>query len=156
MTTKAVNLTWCGFKDIFYKKYFPEEIRKVKISKFVHLVQGNMSVSDYVTKFEALSQFATWVANDEKQKVDNFVMGLKATITRDVRVARVKEYAEVVDMAMISERALAGVQKEATRTMLYLPSLLRRPRTPMSHRSKTQSSRRRMSTRRLRRLSHRR
>ncbi|GMN26324.1 hypothetical protein TIFTF001_051508, partial [Ficus carica] len=30
----------------------------------------------------------------------------------DVRVARVKEYAEVVEMTMVSERALAGVQKE--------------------------------------------
>ena len=112
LTMTAANLTWSGFKDLFYNKYFPEEIRKAKISEFVHLVQGNMSVSDYMAKFEALSRFATWVANDEKQKVDHFVMGLKAAIARDVRVARVKEYAEVVEMAMISERALAGVQKE--------------------------------------------
>jgi len=71
-----------------------------------------MSVSDYVAKFEAVSRFTPWVANDEKQKVDHFVMGLKSAIARDVRVARVKEYAEVVEMAMISERALAGVQKK--------------------------------------------
>ncbi|GMN56937.1 hypothetical protein TIFTF001_026053 [Ficus carica] len=39
-------------------------------------------------------------------------MGLKAAIARDVRMAKVKEYAEVIEMVMISERALAGVQKE--------------------------------------------
>ena len=32
LTATATNLTWSGFKDLFYNKYFPEEIRKVKIS----------------------------------------------------------------------------------------------------------------------------
>ncbi|XP_073119964.1 uncharacterized protein [Henckelia pumila] len=46
------TLTWNGFKDVFYGKYFTISTRTRLAREFLELRQGIMSVAEYVKKFE--------------------------------------------------------------------------------------------------------
>ena len=44
-------IVWRQFKEAFYKKYFPDSVRRKKIGEFVHLEQEDMTVAQYEAKF---------------------------------------------------------------------------------------------------------
>ena len=44
--------TWLNFKRQFGEKYVPSHMRRQRATEFQRLVQGNMIVLEYVTKFE--------------------------------------------------------------------------------------------------------
>ncbi|XP_073014542.1 uncharacterized protein [Primulina eburnea] len=46
------TLTWNGFKEVFYSKYFTEEVRSRLTREFMMLRQGDNSVADFVRKFK--------------------------------------------------------------------------------------------------------
>ncbi|MDF3568361.1 retrotransposon gag domain-containing protein, partial [Enterobacter hormaechei] len=50
-------MTWEEFKDLFYGKYFPQIEGEKREMEFLNLKQGQMSVTEYQNKFEALSSF---------------------------------------------------------------------------------------------------
>nr|XP_004515569.1 uncharacterized protein LOC101501792 [Cicer arietinum] len=58
LLTQGVPITWDGFKEIFLGKYFTHNDRIQKETEFLNLRQGDMSVAEYVAKFEALSRVA--------------------------------------------------------------------------------------------------
>ena len=61
---------------LFQEKYLGDAILSSKISEFINLKQGTMSVADYTAKFEELAQFApTMVPNDSARKM-KFIHGL--------------------------------------------------------------------------------
>lgn len=49
------NITWNLFKEL--EKYFPRKTRKEKEREFDTLKQGNMSVGEYIRKFESLIRY---------------------------------------------------------------------------------------------------
>ncbi|XP_017407278.1 uncharacterized protein LOC108320387 [Vigna angularis] len=52
-------ITWELFKGKFYVEYFSNSVRFAKEMKFLQLVQGNMSVSEYADRFKHLIRFYT-------------------------------------------------------------------------------------------------
>jgi len=56
------KLTWEGFSELFYQRYFPE-IRNQK-EEFIKLAQGSMSVAQYSDKFNDLARFAKAIIPD--------------------------------------------------------------------------------------------
>ncbi|MCI85924.1 hypothetical protein A2U01_0107203, partial [Trifolium medium] len=56
----GVVITWEMFKREFWVKYFPADVRNRKVVEFLELKQGNMTVAEYATKFEALSAFSPY------------------------------------------------------------------------------------------------
>ena len=59
LESSQTEIIWEVFKEAFYQKYFPASVRKVKELEFVELQQGNMSVSEYIAKFEELCKSST-------------------------------------------------------------------------------------------------
>jgi len=53
------TITWELFKKKFYAEYFPDSVRYAKEVKFLQLMQGEMSVSEYAEKFNHLGRFHT-------------------------------------------------------------------------------------------------
>ena len=49
------EMEWSDFQMQFLNKYFPEELRKERISEFLELKQGGMTVTEYADKFLELS-----------------------------------------------------------------------------------------------------
>ena len=51
------GMVWATFKVKFLEKYFPITERNHNRMEFLELIQGNMTVREYMTKFECLSLF---------------------------------------------------------------------------------------------------
>ncbi|XP_075515516.1 uncharacterized protein LOC142550163 [Primulina tabacum] len=52
MSVNLHTLSWDGFKEGFYSKYFTEEVRSRLTREFMTLRQGDCSMADFVRKFE--------------------------------------------------------------------------------------------------------
>jgi len=52
-------ITWELFKKKLYAEYFLDSVRYAKEVEFLQLMQGDMSVSEYVEKFKHLGRFHT-------------------------------------------------------------------------------------------------
>ncbi|XP_024020868.1 uncharacterized protein LOC112091431 [Morus notabilis] len=116
LTPAATNVTWNGFKELFYNKYFIEEVKKSIVAEFVGLVQGTMTVDDYVTKFEGLSRFVSWIVGNDVEKMNFFIKGLKAAIHKDVSMLRRQSFSKVVELALIYEKGIKRQELESEAT----------------------------------------
>ncbi|XP_057982369.1 uncharacterized protein LOC131167589 [Malania oleifera] len=63
-----VPVIWDQFKELFFELYFPSIVRRAKAVKSMHLVQGQMTVSQYAAQFIELSHFAPHLAPNQEKK----------------------------------------------------------------------------------------
>ena len=82
--TMADEEAWGNFKTQFSDKYVPTHIKRQKAIEFQQLVQGNMTVQEYLTKFERLSRYAPELINTVEKKIAKFLEGLNPITERDV------------------------------------------------------------------------
>ncbi|WP_274923111.1 hypothetical protein, partial [Streptomyces clavifer] len=79
----ADGVAWANFKGQFLDKYVPSHIKRQKAAEFQLLVQGSMTVLEYLTKFERLSRYAPELVDTEEKKILKFLEGLHPIIERD-------------------------------------------------------------------------
>lgn len=79
----ANAVAWASFKRQFGDKYVPTHIKRQKAVEFQQLVQGNMTVLEYLTKFERLSRYAPELVDTVEKKIAKFLEGLNPIIERD-------------------------------------------------------------------------
>ena len=65
---QGAPITWERFKVEFLNQYFPRSAWEVKAREFSNLVQGSLSVEEYVARFMELSRFAPHLIPDEEKK----------------------------------------------------------------------------------------
>ncbi|RVW62817.1 hypothetical protein CK203_066065 [Vitis vinifera] len=68
-TQDVTKMVWMQFEELLLSNYFPEAVRRQKRAEFIHLVQRNMTVTEYATKFTQLSRYAPNVVADEQIEV---------------------------------------------------------------------------------------
>ena len=73
--TMANETTWETFKNQFTDKYIPSHVKRQKAIKFQQLKQGNMTVLEYVTKFERLARYARELIDTKQKKIIKFLEG---------------------------------------------------------------------------------
>ena len=72
-------VTWREFTTALRQYYIPAGLLNSKLSEFLELKQGNMTVMEYVNKFNHLAQYVgTHVDTDEK--IDCFNRGLSCIL----------------------------------------------------------------------------
>ncbi|XP_073137238.1 uncharacterized protein [Henckelia pumila] len=81
--------------------------------EFLEIRQGNMSIAEYVKKFERGRYFVPMISGDPAEELKHFTEGLNAFIRKDVRLSGVKNYKEAVDQAMLSEKDRNDIIKES-------------------------------------------
>ena len=64
MATWGAHITWKEFKEVFLEKYFPHSVCIQKEIEFLQLWQGEMTVSEYVVKFESLARFSHYLKDN--------------------------------------------------------------------------------------------
>nr|POE64183.1 g-type lectin s-receptor-like serine/threonine-protein kinase [Quercus suber] len=96
-------ITWEKFKEVFDRTYFPDLVRDRKAREFSDLVQGAMTVEEYVAKFVELSRFAPYLIPDESKKVKKFREGLNDRIRPFIIASGVDTFTETVKRAMSLE-----------------------------------------------------
>ena len=57
---------WMQFEELLLSNYFLEAIRRQKSVEFIHLVQRNMTMTEYAAKFTQLSRYAQNVVANEQ------------------------------------------------------------------------------------------
>ncbi|KAG6528854.1 hypothetical protein ZIOFF_011046 [Zingiber officinale] len=65
--------TWEGFKQILYKKYFTADVRSRVKREFINLRQRDLSLAEYVRKFDKGCHFVPLIANDAEEKLRHFL-----------------------------------------------------------------------------------
>ncbi|XP_057972696.1 uncharacterized protein LOC131160832 [Malania oleifera] len=99
-------LMWARFKDIFFEWYFLTTVKNAKMEEFISLEQGQLSVQQYVAKFQELSHFASFMIPDEAKKAWKFQRGLKKEIRKQTVIWQMQDFATLVDKATIAEESL--------------------------------------------------
>src|ERR1044072_7139441 len=100
MEQDGTVLTWAVFRRVFLRRYFPEDVRGRKKIKFLELKQGNMTVSEYASKFTELAKYYAHYNNDEDgefSKCIKFENGLRNEINQGIRYQRIRRFSDLVD-----------------------------------------------------------
>ncbi|KAG6524033.1 hypothetical protein ZIOFF_013923 [Zingiber officinale] len=113
LTVDLTILTWADFKEVFYGKYFTVDNRTRLAREFLELRQGDMTVAEYVRRFERGRYFVPMITSQPVEELKHFTEGLRPTIRHDVRLSRVTTFRGAVDQALMSERDRNDMVKEA-------------------------------------------
>ncbi|XP_073056922.1 uncharacterized protein [Primulina eburnea] len=105
-------LKWQEFKDLFYDKYFPRDVRTQKVTEFLELKHGNMSMQEYILKFEEGCQFSPYLASNDIEKGEHFLRGVRAEIKRDVRMSKAASYKEIFEKGRMLEQDEKEIESE--------------------------------------------
>ncbi|XP_027941232.1 uncharacterized protein LOC114195034 [Vigna unguiculata] len=65
MQTRDEHVEWTSFRTWFLEKYFPDTARQDKEAEFLALQQGDMTVQEYMNKFEHLARFSSQNMTEE-------------------------------------------------------------------------------------------
>ena len=64
------------FNTAFLDRFFPRDMREVKLVEFINLCQGGRSVHEYSLKFIKFSKYAPSLVSDPRDKMSSFVTGV--------------------------------------------------------------------------------
>ena len=56
----------------FLHRFFPLELREIKMQEFINLRQENMSVKEYILKFTRISKYDPTMVVDSRAKMNKF------------------------------------------------------------------------------------
>ena len=74
------GFNWDSFVIVLRGKFYPAFMRKQKAHEFINHRVGSMTISEYYSKFIALSRFAPEVVATEELKPQRFEQGLTEEI----------------------------------------------------------------------------
>ncbi|XP_073294320.1 uncharacterized protein [Primulina huaijiensis] len=106
------TLSWTRFTEVFYSKYFTEEVRTRLTTEFMSLRQGDMTVTEFIRKFERGCHFVPLIANDARAKLIHFLVGLRPILRRDVRVSDPTSYEVAVSKALAAEQDQRDIERD--------------------------------------------
>ncbi|XP_073033825.1 uncharacterized protein [Primulina eburnea] len=112
VTVNVKELVWNEFKELFHAKYFSKEIKAKKVKEFLELRKASLSVTEYILKFEEGCVFVPFIAENDKDKGEHFIRGLKSEICRDVHMSKVVNYQEIVERALLAEHDEHEIEKD--------------------------------------------
>ncbi|XP_075494750.1 uncharacterized protein LOC142532315 [Primulina tabacum] len=112
VTVNVRELKWDEFKELFFAKYFSREVKAKKGKEFLELKQDAMSVAEYILKFKEGCVFVAFIAENDKDKGEHFLRGLKSEIRRDVHMSKVITYQDIVERALLAKHDEQDIEKE--------------------------------------------
>ena len=89
--------TWEEFQEAFRKAHIPDSVIKIKQQEFLALKQGNLSISEYLTKFNNLSRYAPGDADTDEKKKDRFLHGMHQTLKTQLSVLQFPDFQALIN-----------------------------------------------------------
>ena len=102
MEDRGEDATWENFKVRFLKEYFPDSVRYAKEIEFMQLEPGNLSVTEYATRFKHLARFYTQTMT-EAWRCRKFEFGLKQELKEVVIPMSIRDFPALVEKAKVVE-----------------------------------------------------
>jgi hypothetical protein len=97
------QITWDEFKLAFREHYIPEGVLHMKLEEFMKLKQGGDTVTQYLNKFNHLSQYAIDQVNTDIKKKNCFMRGLNDWMQRKMATCIDLSYGRAVSTALAVE-----------------------------------------------------
>lgn len=97
--------TWPDFRRRFEAKFLSRAEKNLYMERFLALKQGNLSVKEYVNKFNQLARFGLDLVNTPEKKALRFVKGLNEPL-RGLAMTHIPmgaTFERLVDMALMHE-----------------------------------------------------
>jgi len=101
MQIREEPVTW-AFRTHFVDKYFPDTAKQDREVEFLALQQGNMSVLEYVNKFEHLARYYSQEITEEWRCL-KFEWGLKHELKKVITPLRERRFPVLVEQAKSAE-----------------------------------------------------
>ncbi|GFZ02656.1 hypothetical protein Acr_15g0012640 [Actinidia rufa] len=108
---EVVAKKWEPFKKAFLDQYFTDTAKEALRMKFINLVQGSMTVTQYEVKFTSLSRFAKAFVSTEEEKAKQFMRGLKPSISNKIAGNLIKVYSTMISATAAIEEILNETRK---------------------------------------------
>jgi hypothetical protein len=103
------QVTWNEFKLAFREHYVPEGVLHMKQEEFMKLKQGGDTVTQYLNKFNHLSQYAIDQVNTDLKKRNCFMRGLNDWLQRKMATCLDLSYSRAVSTTLAVEAKYAGL-----------------------------------------------
>src|SRR5574338_1664981 len=103
------DLTWEQFRKRFELKFVPEAEKVTLARRFIDLVQGESSMTDYVASFESISKYGVEYINTSLKKNHRFVYGLNKNLKKPLLLKLEVSFDQLDDIAL----RLEEVDKES-------------------------------------------
>nr|XP_009778615.1 PREDICTED: uncharacterized protein LOC104227933 [Nicotiana sylvestris] len=91
----SARISWFSCELALLAHYLPREVREVRLDQFLSLKQGDMSVRDYIHKFNSLARYAPDIVRTVRARVHHYVDGLGDHMIRDCRVASLSDDVDI-------------------------------------------------------------
>ncbi|XP_050908397.1 uncharacterized protein LOC127122025 [Lathyrus oleraceus] len=103
VTAEVVN--WAVFRREFLRKYFPEDVHGNKEIEFLELKHGNLSITEYATRFVELAKFYPHYSETTAEflKCIKFENGLRPEIKQAIGYQHIRRFPELVNNCRIYE-----------------------------------------------------
>jgi hypothetical protein len=105
------QITLDEFKMAFHEHYIPEGVLHMKQEEFMKLKQGGDTVTQYLNKFNHLSQYAIDQVNMDLKKRNCFMRGLNDRMQRKMATCIDRTYGRTVSTTLAVEAKYAGSRK---------------------------------------------
>jgi hypothetical protein len=105
------HITWVEFKLAFREHYIPEGVLHMKQEEFMKLKQGGDTVTQYLNKFNHLSQYVIDQVNTDLKKRNCFMRGLNDRMQRKMATCIDLSYGRAVSTALAIEAKYVGPGK---------------------------------------------
>jgi hypothetical protein len=103
------QVTWQEFTTAIREYFIPVGVLDRKISEFLDLKQGSLSVMEYANKFNHLAQYTgTHIDSDEKKR-DRFYRGLSCILQKELYTGNYQTFGILMNAAI----AMEGLQRDS-------------------------------------------
>ncbi|XP_010559006.1 PREDICTED: uncharacterized protein LOC104827527 [Tarenaya hassleriana] len=93
------------FKEEFERKYYRRQNQERRLSEFLNLQQGNMTVREYEGEFVRMLNYSVHLVPRESQKINKFVVGLRPSLRWRVTLHEFRTLSHCIDQLEKAEEA---------------------------------------------------
>ncbi|XP_052113753.1 uncharacterized protein LOC127744923 [Arachis duranensis] len=118
----GIVISWELFRDEFYKKYFPTSVRNARELELLQLKQGQMTITEYTSKFEELCRFSRICQGAPEDfaewKCIKYEGGLRSDVQSFVAPMQIWVFSELVNRSRVAEECVrrAAAERGSLRT----------------------------------------
>ncbi|XP_066320604.1 uncharacterized protein [Miscanthus floridulus] len=97
------HMTWQEFTTAFHEYYILASLLNQKLTEFLDLKQGSMTMMDYVNKFNHLAQYAGIHVDTDEKKRDYFYRVLSCILQKELYTGGYQTFGALMNAAIAME-----------------------------------------------------
>ena len=104
-------MSWEIFKASFLDRFFPRDMREVKLVEFINLCQGGRSVHEYSLKFIKFSKYAPSLVFDTIEQMSHVLTGVLEDLQEDCHSAMLHDNMSISHLIVHARRVEEAREK---------------------------------------------